>query len=133
VWAGDCADADPEGIASGGGSYWPGAQRDQALDATAGATTSGTISLHAVDLLLVRLGLPLTGVELRAVHAADTGCPAGETVSLGTTDVTGLIRAALPYGTWTIQAVGESASGSWPVVTLSPLDTVVPSFSVVVQ
>ena len=43
VWAGDCADADPKGTNASGVRYWPGAVRDDPLEVTRGATTTGTV------------------------------------------------------------------------------------------
>ena len=59
-------------------------------------------------------------VQIRAVHGADQGCPSGETYLLGTTTSSGNLKASLPWGTWRIEAVGASPTGSWPTVTLSP-------------
>jgi len=61
-------------------------------------------------------------VVVTVAHAADSGCPSGETYSLGTTDAAGNLTAALPYGLWSVTA-GSTSGGS---VTLSPLDPPTP-------
>jgi hypothetical protein len=127
VWAGDCADADP--AAHTGGS------RGAFLASNQGATTSGTANLDAVDVTVRRTsvtGTLLSGATVSAIHAAGTGCTAGETLTTTTTTNSGgQLRLALPYGTWTIRAVSGSRSGT-ATVTLDPVSTAVPALTVVV-
>ena len=68
-------------------------------------------------------GVPEAGRSVTLVHAADSVCASGETHTVGTTDASGDLALSLPYGTWQIKEQGHSPSGSWPTVTLSPLDT----------
>lgn len=132
VWAGDCADADPEGKDSSANAYWPGAQRDPALATTAGGVTTGTVTLRSVGIEYQENTTPDGSDTVVAVHAADNGCPSGETLTLATfTDNTGSARVALPYGTWTLQVPGHGpSSGSWPTVSVSPTAASVPTVNV---
>ena len=73
-----------------------------------------------------------SGATVSATHAAGTGCTAGETLTTtATTDASGQLRLALPYGTWTIRAVSGSRTGT-ATVTLDPVSTTVPALTVVV-
>jgi len=124
VWAGACADADPEGVeldASGNviRRYHSGAVRDPAIPAVPGEVTTGTVRMASVE---VELSRDRAGVLIRAVHATDRGCPSGESYDLGLTDGDGELAASLPWGTWTIEAVGQSPTRSWPIVDLHPTD-----------
>jgi prepilin-type N-terminal cleavage/methylation domain-containing protein len=123
VWAGSCLDADPQGQMPGGGAYYPGKVRDPALPVNPGGATSGNINMPSLLVNVKKAGVPLAGATVLAVHAADTGngCTAGQTWTLtGTTDVNGNILAALPYGLWTIQVSGQTATFGWPSITLNP-------------
>lgn len=129
VWAGDCADADP--AAHTGGS------RGAVLASNQGATTSGSAALDAVDVTVRRTsvtGTVVSGATISAIHAAGTGCTAGETLTTTTTtNSSGQLRLALPYGSWTIRATitGPTRTGS-SVVTLDPVSTTVPALTVVI-
>ena len=120
---GDCADADP--------AAYTGGSRGTVLASNPAGTTSGSTSLDAVDVVVRRSGLAVSGATIQATHAAGTGCTAGETLTTTTTtDSTGKLRLALPYGTWTIRATSgtRTATGS---VTLDPVTTTVPTLNVV--
>jgi type II secretory pathway pseudopilin PulG len=127
VWTGDCADADPATHAGG--------SRAPALPSNPGATTSGGAALAAVDVdvrLLAALGPPVGNATVSGVHAAGTGCTAGETLTpTATTDISGRLRLALPYGSWTITAASGALTGTATVV-LDPVSSTVPSVTVVV-
>jgi type II secretory pathway pseudopilin PulG len=123
VWAGDCADADP--------AAYTGGSRGAVLASNPAATTGGSANLDAVDVIVKRSGVAVSGATIQASHAAGTGCTAGETLTTtSTTDSTGKLRLALPYGTWTIRATSgiRTATGS---VTLDPVTTTVPTLNVV--
>ena len=128
VWAGDCADADPAAHTGGG--------RGAFLASNQGATTTGSANLDAVDVTVRRTSVTGTlqsGATVSAIHAAGTGCTAGETLTTTTTTNSGgQLRLALPYGTWTIRAVSGSRSGT-ATVTLDPVSTAVPALTVVVS
>jgi type II secretory pathway pseudopilin PulG len=106
VWAGDCADADP--------ALHPGGSRGPALASNPGGTTSGTATLGAVDVTVRRVlpGVFVNNATVSGIHAAGTGCTAGETLTPPTarTNALGRLRLALPYGTWKISATVTSGS-----------------------
>lgn len=109
VWAGDCADADPEGEdLVGGGAYWPGALRPPVVAVEPGQSAAATVELPTVDVTVTSGGSPVSTVTVRALHAPDTGCEAGATFVLGTTDATGRVLGAVPYGNYTLDVEGFS-------------------------
>jgi hypothetical protein len=124
-FAGECADADPEGIKVIGavtyGPYWPGATRASAVAPAAGTTANATITIPTVSVVVhTGTGDPVVGATVVASHAADNICASGVTHTLGTTDVNGELVTALPYGTWTITVTGRTAAGAWPQVVVDP-------------
>jgi Tfp pilus assembly protein PilV len=124
AWAGSCADADPQGVDAGSNAFYPGAQRDDPINAPPNQTTSATVTVASVTVQVVDgSGNPQANRSITAVHAADSVCASGETHTVGTTDANGDITIGLPFGTWQLQESGHSAVGSWPSVTLNPLDT----------
>jgi type II secretory pathway pseudopilin PulG len=125
VWAGDCTDADP--------AAYPGGSRGAVLASNPAGTTSGSADLDAVDVVVKRGGVAVSGAAIQASHAGGTGagCTGGETLTTtSTTDGAGKLRLALPYGTWTIRATSgaRTATGS---VTLDPVSATVPTLNVV--
>jgi prepilin-type N-terminal cleavage/methylation domain-containing protein len=126
VWAGDCSDADPQGSSSSG-PYWSGGQREDPVAVpVTGGNVSATVKLPAVAATVLQGATPLAGVDVVAVHTpqngTDAGCPGGESWDLGTTDATGTVAGALPYGVWTLKVTGHTAAtGSWPTATLAPV------------
>jgi hypothetical protein len=123
VWAGDCADADP--------AAYSGGSRGTVLASNPAATTTGSANLDAVDVVVKRSGVAVSGATIRATHAAGTGCTSGETLTTTTTtDSTGKLRLALPYGTWTIRATSGSRTATGPVA-LDPVSATVPTLNVV--
>jgi hypothetical protein len=126
VWAGDCADADP--------AAYSGASRGATLASNPGATTTGSAALDAVDVdvrSLTMLGAPVADATVSGVHAAATGCVAGETLTpTARTNPSGRLRLALPYGSWTIRATSGTRTGT-ATVSLDPLSSAVPSVTVV--
>lgn len=112
AWAGDCADADP-----GSGARGPAFTTDP------GSNGTGTLTLPGVDVAArsATTGLPLVGVTVVATHAAEgapQGCSTARSYPLpGTTDAQGVVRAALPFGTWALAVSGQPGSGT---VTLTP-------------
>lgn len=124
AWAGQCLDADPEGVNPNGGQpYYPGAQRASAVPSNPNATTAGTVQMKSVDVLVTSGGTPVPNASVQAYHDPDNGCPQGSVLSLGTTDASGYVRVGLPFGTWRFQVQNRTPSGSWPVPVLSPLTT----------
>ena len=119
AWAGDCADADPEGKNASNVLYWPGASRDATLEVDPNVTTSGTVMAASVLVNFTR-NTGSGAVSVVAVHAADPKCTSGETLTVASFTVNASTTIALPYGTWTLQVTGKTPVGSWPVVTLDP-------------
>ena len=77
-------------------------------------------------------GTLVSGATISAIHAAGTGCTAGETLTTTTTtNASGQLRLAVPYGAWTIRAVSGTRTGT-ATITLDPVTTTVPSLTVVV-
>jgi type II secretory pathway pseudopilin PulG len=123
VWAGNCADADP--------AAYSGGSRGAVLASNPAATTSGSANLDAVDVVVKRSGVAVSGAAIQATHTAGTGCTSGETLTTTTTtDSAGKLRLALPYGTWTIKAT-SSTSTATASVTLDPVSTAVPTLNLV--
>jgi hypothetical protein len=77
-------------------------------------------------------GAIVNNATISASHAPGTGCTAGETLTTATrTNSSGLLRLALPYGTWTIRAVSSTRTGTATVV-LDPVSSTVPTVTVTV-
>jgi type II secretory pathway pseudopilin PulG len=127
MWAGRCADSDPE--------FFPGGSRGDTLDAVAGAVTPATVRLRDAEITVVDAGgVPIAGALVHIEHGEpysmpapppDSVCASGTTYEAGTTGATtpGRLDAALPYGTWTITVDGRLPVGAWPVITLDPTGT----------
>ena len=129
VWTGDCADADP--------ATYTGGSRGAVLASNQGATTTGSAALDAVDVTVRRTsatGTLVSGATISAIHAAGTGCTAGETLTTTTTtNASGQLRLALPYGAWSIRATITSPTRTGTsVITLDPVTTTVPALTVVI-
>ena len=54
----------------------------------------------------------MSNATVSGIHAAGTGCTAGETLTSATLTAAGKLRLALPYGTWRIRATVTSGSPS---------------------
>ncbi|MBV9096717.1 MAG: prepilin-type N-terminal cleavage/methylation domain-containing protein [Frankiaceae bacterium] len=129
VWAGNCADADPQGGfgAAPQTPYYSGATRTAPV-----ATVSGQSQSASVIAVPVRVNVTsasnaaVTGLTVIAVHAADpagTPCASGETLTAPVTTASGgITQVLLPYGKWTLQVSGKTLQSgkTWPVVTLDP-------------
>jgi prepilin-type N-terminal cleavage/methylation domain-containing protein len=108
AWAGNCNDADPGATAL-------------LVSVTPGGTGTGAISMPRITVQTRNAAnAARVNVAITATHVADTGCAAGATYALGTTNsVTGnLTTVALPYGLWTISAAGQvspTCTGGTPV------------------
>jgi prepilin-type N-terminal cleavage/methylation domain-containing protein len=129
AWVGSCLDADPEGIDPfTSAAFYPGASRATPIATTPGATSSAVVLMP--ELLVhaeTSTGTPRQ-VSVVVTHTADGGCPSGASYTLGTTNASGNLTAALPYGTWSITA-GSTSGGS---VTLSPLNPPTPTVRTVI-
>jgi prepilin-type N-terminal cleavage/methylation domain-containing protein len=133
VWAGSCLDADPAAQTSTG-PIWPGADRTPALAVSPGQVTAGTVDTAPMDVrVTTTAGVPVAGVQVRAQHAADNGCAAGELITIGVTDATGYLGVSLPFGRWSVVAVGRTPSTTWPTVSLAPPGSTVVAAAVTVR
>jgi hypothetical protein len=135
VWAGDCADADPDGTPD----LYPSTSRGAALASNPAGTSAGTVNLGAVLATVRRTSVTgtrvaNTNVNVSGIHASMAGCTAGETLAATVrTDAQGRLRLALPYGTWTVSVTvpgSPTRTGSVAAVAINP--TTVPSVTVVV-
>jgi len=122
VWAGSCADSDPEGLDIVGDPYYPGALRSAPVETTPGATVATDVVLNPVRVVVTAAGMPVGGVEVVITHAPDHVCATGETFGVGTTELDGTLDAELPYGSWTVTVTGRLPQGTSPTVAISPLD-----------
>ena len=125
AWSGSCLDADPRFHAG---------SRAQPLSTPPGAVATGTAVTVPLAVTVRRAdNTPVVGARLVATHAADAGCPGPVTdpvdsrpvgqvvVAPGVGDVAGLVRLALPYGTWTLKVAGERSVGpDWLTVVVTP-------------
>jgi hypothetical protein len=122
VWGGSCLDADPQAQkVDGSGAYYPGATRAAPIGVQPGLHSLGTLTMGTASITVTGPG-STAGLTVIGTHAADAGCSGGTTLTLGLTDSTGKLTAAIPYGTWTFTVSGKSPNPSWPVATVSPLD-----------
>ena len=104
AWLGDCSDADPQ---------VHGRQR-QSFDLRAGATTRAGLAAQPIEFL----GL-IEGVSVSARHVGG-GCGAGP-LSMGTANKKGILRGALPFGSWIFTATdGTYSEESLPTLLMPP-------------
>jgi type II secretory pathway pseudopilin PulG len=130
VWAGDCADADPQ--------FFTGGSRGAFLATNRGATTSGSAALDAIDVSVTSGGssgsaLKNTTVSVQAIHGgtATAGCTGGETLTSSIkTDGSGKLRIAVPYGTWSVKVTSGTKSATSASTLVSPVVAAVPSVTV---
>lgn len=137
LWAGGCADADPEGRGADDVPFWPGALRPAAVAVSPGGTAAATVPVAVAELTVTDLSGP-GPVPVIAEHAPDAGCPDGEEYTLGTIDGSGTLLVALPHGTWTVRVPGRAWTGAtggdpdadppvpprmWPDLVLDPRTT----------
>jgi hypothetical protein len=125
TWAGDCLDSDPEGVnPSTGSAYYPGASRAAPIGVVAGSTSSGNVTMGTIQVQArTTTNAPRAGIALtfRADHAAETGgCGAAFYTATGTTDASGNLLVALPYGSWSVRLTSPTSTAT-QATTLSPL------------
>lgn len=132
IWAGDCVDSDPEGKQPDGSLYYLGGLRDPGVILTAGGSASLDVQMQSIEFTVYRLAA-LPGNEqankvIVADHDAAVGeCPAPGPLVLGTTDSTGKLRVAIPYGHFTFSVQGETPMTTWlDVISSPPADAVAP-------
>jgi prepilin-type N-terminal cleavage/methylation domain-containing protein len=139
IWAGDCADADPEGLKppppTPGNPYYPGKVRPTATTVTSGGTTAVTFALPSVDVKVTKGSTPApvanATVTVTAYRAPDSNsCTSGDTLPVtGTTDAAGVLRISLPFGTWSFGAstTSPALSGTTSVPALVALTPSTPA------
>ncbi|KQW46036.1 hypothetical protein ASC77_19250 [Nocardioides sp. Root1257] len=95
VWAGSCLDNDPQFT-----------DQDRGLPITTdpGTTVPVNVPLGAIDVQ------GPANAAITAVHAADSACASGLTITLGTTAASGKLKTSVPFGTWTIKSGTKTAS-----------------------
>ncbi len=108
MFAGSCLAADPEGM-NGAVAIYPGASRPAATAVTPGGTSSATVPLHTMIVQTrTSRARPARTSPVTAKNVTDTGCPTQVTYALGTTDASGNLTVALPYGSWIVGATGTT-------------------------
>jgi hypothetical protein len=108
TFAGSCLAADPEGM-NGAVAIYPGASRGAAIAVTPGGTSAASVALHTMIVQTrTTLGAARPNVPVTAKNVTDTGCPTQTTYALGTTDASGNLTVALPFGSWIVGATGTS-------------------------
>lgn len=131
MWGGACEDADP------GLSFRPAAVNVEPRATTSGASI-GLTSQRFMVFVPSGSGSgsigegPVGGARIRLSHGAMSGCESGEVLEYPATAVTdrdGMIRVALPLGTWTVEVLGNKpgpsrvawrpAGGSWPTISVT--------------
>jgi hypothetical protein len=98
------------------------------VEVPAGGTAAATVGLGTARIdVQSLLGAPQPGQPVYAVHAAEsvppggTGCASGVTHGLGSTDGSGRLDVALPYGTWVLTLDSAVTTGLGAAsVTLTP-------------
>jgi hypothetical protein len=95
VWAGRCADADP--------AFYPGGARPDPATVDPGTTTDETVLMPEITVTVTVAGVPSANRTIAATHASATGCTGGESFTIGTTNSSGQLTFALPYGTWQVK------------------------------
>jgi Tfp pilus assembly protein PilV len=95
VWLGACQDARPVTV--------------PLTAVVAGAAAAVTVPIGAVSVRTTDGAL--TGRTVVAGHAADAGCPTGDTIQLATLPAPGAsVEVALPPGSWTVSLDDHSAA-----------------------
>lgn len=111
TWLGSCSDADPEGSSTEAVPvpWWSVPVPAPVTVAEPDSRTEVLLRGAQVELTVSSGGAPVAGATVTATHAAEAGngCNSGETLTLGTTDSAGLVRATMPYGKgWAFDAGG---------------------------
>lgn len=104
AWLGDCADADPQ--ANGG-------QR-QVFDLNPGEVTRAGLNAQPVEFIGLEQGVSVS------VRHVGNGCTVGP-FALGTANAKGILRGALPFGSWEFTATDGTTTE-----TLQPLQLLPP-------
>jgi hypothetical protein len=90
-------------------------------EARAGVTTALVYTPAPVELTVRRESdnTALPNGEVVATQVTDAGCPTASTLTLGTTDASGLLRTSLPAGQWVLTVTGQApGAAGWPAVAV---------------
>jgi type II secretory pathway pseudopilin PulG len=118
AWTGSCTDADPDQYGTN--------LRPPAISVPPGVTSTGSVVMPSFTVRVQRLGVDVPTAHLTLTHAAGPGCTTGQTLTYdaaAVTDSNGRLTLGVPYGTWTVTVDGSSPNTTWPVVTVTPLDS----------
>jgi hypothetical protein len=138
VWAGDCADSDPEGKQPDGSAYYVGGLRDPGVVLAAGGTASLDVNMQSIEFTVYKTAAVPGNEQPNSVIIADHDgvvgeCPAATSLTLGTTDSAGKLTVAIPYGNFTFRVQGATPMTSWVNgISTPPADAVAP-LSLVIQ
>jgi len=112
LWAGSCADADPEG-ASGSGPYNPSASRGSATLATSTNPPTKTLDMAKVRVVVLSAaGVATAGVSPVITHSGTAPCDVTESYTLTSTNNNGESFASLPWGTWSVTVPGRTLTAA---------------------
>ena len=116
IYGGTCLDAAPV-TAPGPAAVNPG------------QSTATTVPVAEVNVTVTTNGTTAApNKTVYAVHAADTACPNGQVVTLGTTAANGTLNALLPYGQWTIATNSTATTpphAGWPVISTTSVSPII--------
>lgn len=128
MFAGSCLAADPEGL-NGAVAIYPGASRPAATAVTPGGTSSATVPMHTLIVHTQNTsGVARPNIPVTARNVTDAGCPTAVTYPLGSTNASGDLTVALPYGSWIIGAAPATTNTTTQL--LSPLVPATPTATV---
>ncbi len=115
IYGGTCLDAAPV-TAPGPAAVNPG------------QSTAVTVPLAEITVAVTTNGTTAApNKTVYAVHAADTACPSGQVVTLGTTSSSGTLNALLPFGAWKIATNSTLASpphAGWPAISTTSVSPI---------
>ena len=112
VWAGSCADADPEGK-NALGPYHPSSIRGAAIMASATNPPTVTPQMAKVRVVvLTAAGAPVVGVTPVLTHAGTAPCDYPEAFTLANSDANGQSLASMPWGTWDVTVPGYTLTAA---------------------
>lgn len=126
VWAGDCEDSDPQGVAPTTGTpYYPGAPTPTAVPAASGQTSSTTVLLSPLPIEVVNSkGAPVGSASLSAIPTGPDCQNPVPTYGLVTTASNGTSTTGVPLGQLQVNATAGGLAGTADVwVTPSGLET----------
>lgn len=109
TWSGACADSDPAGPPTSGSRAAPVVAPPGGVGAVTARLAPLDITVEQLDSSLVRI--PAPGAVVTATSQNCSGNPE-RTVSLGSADGAGRLKASLPFGSWVLTATYSGDSGN---------------------